>query len=104
MNDEAPLSLRIAVAVPVKGTYTYLVPESLLSKIKAGCRGMESWQQGLDLNQRPYKFDYAEEGLSAGCGIHTAGIKLDYAYSAFGAFNLVNRVSVGVLFYNYRVL
>lgn len=38
MNDEAPLSLRIAVAVPVKGTYSYLVPESLSSKIKTGCR------------------------------------------------------------------
>lgn len=45
-----------------------------------------------------YKFNYAEEGLCAGCGIHTNGIKLDYAYSAFGAFDMVNRVTVGVLF------
>jgi hypothetical protein len=45
-----------------------------------------------------YKFNYDEEGLSAGCGINTGNIKLDYAYSAFGALNLVNRVSIGVSF------
>jgi len=45
-----------------------------------------------------YKFNYDEEGLCAGCGIHTAGIKLDYAYSAFGAFDLVNRISLGIAF------
>jgi hypothetical protein len=45
-----------------------------------------------------YKFNYDEEGLSAGCGINTGNIKLDYAYSEFGAFDLVNRVSLGILF------
>lgn len=45
-----------------------------------------------------YKFNYDEEGLCAGCGIQTTGLKLDYAYSAFGAFDMVNRVTVGVLF------
>lgn len=45
-----------------------------------------------------YKFNYDEEGLCAGCGIHAAGIKLDYAYSAFGAFDLVNRVTLGISF------
>jgi primosomal protein N' (replication factor Y) len=38
LNDEAPRSLRIAVAVPVKDTYHYLVPESLSSKIGPGRR------------------------------------------------------------------
>jgi hypothetical protein len=45
-----------------------------------------------------YKFNYDEEGLCAGCGIHTTGIKLDYAYSSFGAFDLVNRISLGISF------
>ena len=45
-----------------------------------------------------YKFNYDEEGLCAGCGIQTAGIKLDYAYSTFGAFDLVNRISLGISF------
>jgi hypothetical protein len=45
-----------------------------------------------------YKFNYDDEGLCAGCGIYTRNIKLDYAYSDFGDFNLVNRVSLGVLF------
>jgi hypothetical protein len=45
-----------------------------------------------------YKFNYDNEGLSAGCGINTGNIKLDYAYSDFGDFNLVNRVSLGLLF------
>ncbi|MEJ2568372.1 MAG: hypothetical protein P8Z50_05810, partial [candidate division WOR-3 bacterium] len=45
-----------------------------------------------------YKFNYDEEGLCAGIGIGMSNIKLDYAYSAFGAFNLVNRVTLGVLF------
>jgi len=45
-----------------------------------------------------YKFNYDEEGLCAGCGFHASGIKIDYAYTAFGAFDLVNRVSLGVSF------
>jgi hypothetical protein len=45
-----------------------------------------------------YKFNYSEEGLCAGVGIYTKGVKLDYAYNAFGAFDLVNRVTLGVSF------
>jgi len=45
-----------------------------------------------------YKFNYAEEGLCAGVGIYAGGVKLDYAYNAFGAFDLVNRVTLGVSF------
>jgi len=45
-----------------------------------------------------YKFNYDEEGLCAGVGIYAGGVKLDYAYNAFGAFDLVNRVTLGVSF------
>jgi len=45
-----------------------------------------------------YKFNYDEEGLCAGVGIYARGIKLDYAYSEFGAFDLVNRVTLGISF------
>jgi len=45
-----------------------------------------------------YKFNYDEEGLCAGIGIYARGIKLDYAYNAFGAFDLVNRVTLGISF------
>jgi hypothetical protein len=45
-----------------------------------------------------YKFNYDEEGLCAGVGIYASGVKLDYAYNAFGVFDLVNRVTLGVSF------
>jgi hypothetical protein len=45
-----------------------------------------------------YKFNYDEEGLCAGVGIYAKGVKLDYAYNAFGAFDLVNRITLGVSF------
>ncbi len=45
-----------------------------------------------------YKFNYDEEGMCAGVGIYARGVKLDYAYNAFGAFDLVNRVTLGVSF------
>lgn len=45
-----------------------------------------------------YKFGYDEEGLAFGAGINTANVKLDYSYSEFGIFDLVNRFSVGLSF------
>ncbi len=45
-----------------------------------------------------YKFGYDEEGVSFGAGINTGNIKLDYAYSEFGIFDFVNRVSFGISF------
>jgi len=45
-----------------------------------------------------YKFGYDEEGLCFGAGINTGNIKLDYAYSEFGIFDFVNRVSLGLSF------
>jgi hypothetical protein len=45
-----------------------------------------------------YKFGYDEEGMAFGAGINTANVKLDYAYSEFGIFDFVNRVSLGLSF------
>ncbi len=49
-----------------------------------------------------YKFNYDEEGLTFGVGFNpsVAGIdlKVDYAYSSFGIFDLVNRFSIGLSF------
>ena len=45
-----------------------------------------------------YKFGYDEEGIAFGAGINTANVKLDYAYSEFGIFDFVNRVSLGLSF------
>ncbi len=49
-----------------------------------------------------YKFNYDEEGLSAGLGVHVEtggyGIRADYAYSTFGDFfGYVSRLSLGIL-------
>jgi hypothetical protein len=49
-----------------------------------------------------YKFNYDEEGLTAGLGVHYnfSGVigRLDYAYGDFGAFDAVHRFSFGVGF------
>ena len=45
-----------------------------------------------------YKFGYDEETFGVGVGIDADYIKLDYAYSDFGRFDFVNRVSVGLAF------
>lgn len=47
-----------------------------------------------------YKFNYDEEGLSAGIGIQRdlggVGLKVNFVYTDFGIFDPVTRVSVGV--------
>jgi hypothetical protein len=45
-----------------------------------------------------YKFGYDEETFGVGAGIHTDNIRLDYAYTDFGRFDFVNRVSLGLAF------
>ena len=40
MTDKDKTSLRIAVALPVNGTFTYAVPDNLVSKAYVGCRVM----------------------------------------------------------------
>lgn len=48
-----------------------------------------------------YKFNYDEEGLTGGLGVHLKtggyGLKADYSYSAFGDFfGAVHRIGVGI--------
>jgi hypothetical protein len=45
-----------------------------------------------------YKFRYSQEGLNAGVGISYGGVRIDYSYSEFELFDMVNRASVGFAF------
>ena len=45
-----------------------------------------------------YKFNYYAEGLNAGVGISIAGVHIDYSYSEFELYDMVNRVSAGFSF------
>jgi hypothetical protein len=45
-----------------------------------------------------YKFNYSAEGLNAGVGINVRNVKIDYSYSAFELYDMVNRASVGFSF------
>jgi hypothetical protein len=65
--------------------------------------GMEYWLQDFIALRGGYKFNYDEEGLTAGAGINYSmsgfGLLLDYAYGSFGdAFGSVHRFSVGLTF------
>jgi hypothetical protein len=45
-----------------------------------------------------YKFRYSQEGLNLGVGLNIAGAKIDYSYSEFELFDIINRISVGFAF------
>jgi hypothetical protein len=45
-----------------------------------------------------YKFRYSQEGLNAGVGFSYGGVRIDYSYSEFERFDMINRVSVGFAF------
>lgn len=49
-----------------------------------------------------YRFNYDEEGFSAGIGLTRElagiGLKFDYSYAAFGVFGTVNRIAAGFTF------
>jgi len=65
--------------------------------------GGEYWYMDMIALRAGYKYNYDEEGLSAGVGIKYAveggfGIKIDYSYSDLGVFDAVNRISIGASF------
>ena len=64
--------------------------------------GGEYWYKNMIAVRSGYKFNYDEEGLTAGVGfkVNIVGmdIKLDYAYSDLGIFDTVSRVSFGLSF------
>ena len=64
--------------------------------------GAEYWFMNMVALRSGYKFNYDEEGFSAGVGakLNVSGLnlKLDYAYTDFGIFDNVNRITVGISF------
>jgi hypothetical protein len=103
---QLPLTFKIGIGMDVLDLFgehpgkSFIVaidavhPRDYTERIQIG----EELSIGILKLRSGYKFNYDEEGLSAGLGINTSRIKLDYAYSDFGVFDLVNRVSVGVSF------
>ena len=103
---QLPLTFKIGVGMDVLDLFGEHPGQSLLVAIDAVhprdyteriLLGGE-YSIGLLKLRAGYKFNYSEEGLCAGVGIYTKGVKLDYAYNAFGAFDLVNRITLGVSF------
>jgi len=64
--------------------------------------GGEYWYNDMIAIRSGYKFNYDEEGLTAGVGfkynISGVNLKVDYSYSDFGRFNAVSRFSFGLAF------
>ncbi len=64
--------------------------------------GAEYWFMNMVALRGGYKFNYDEEGLTAGGGVKYGvggiNLKIDYAYSAFGVFGTVNRFTIGASF------
>jgi long-subunit fatty acid transport protein len=64
--------------------------------------GGEYWYNNMIALRAGYKFNYDEEGFSAGIGfqqtIAGVALKLDYAYSDLGVFDAVSRFSFGISF------
>ena len=64
--------------------------------------GTEYWFMNMVALRGGYKFNYDEESFSFGLGVklNVGGLdlKLDYAYSDFGEFDNVNRISFGASF------
>ncbi|MEJ2355376.1 MAG: PorV/PorQ family protein [candidate division WOR-3 bacterium] len=105
-NFQLPLTFKLGIGIDVLDLFGEHQGQSFLVAIDAS--HPRDYTQRLQIGgeysigvlklRAGYKFNYDEEGLCAGIGIGMSNIKLDYAYSAFGAFNLVNRVTLGVLF------
>jgi hypothetical protein len=105
-NFQLPLTFKIGIAMDILDLFgdhpgkAFLLaidavhPRDYSQRLQVG----GEYSIGILKLRAGYKFNYNEEGFSAGCGIDTRNIKIDYAYSAFGAFDLVNRVSLGVSF------
>lgn len=64
--------------------------------------GGEYWYNNMIALRAGYKFNYDEEGLTAGVGFQqTVGglaVKIDYSYGAANQLNSINRFSIGIGF------
>jgi hypothetical protein len=107
---ELPLTFDFGVAMDL---LTVLLPETESSKLTLALDwvhprdyerrqhvGLQYAFQDLFFLRGGYKFNYDEEGLTAGLGVRKdvggVGLKVDYVYSDFGIFDSVNRFSVGL--------
>ncbi len=107
---QLPLTFRIGAAIdildfmgehgnPLLIAIDALHPRDYTERIHIGG---EYWYNNMIALRAGYKFNYDEEGFSAGIGfqqtIAKIGIKLDYAYSDLGLFDSVSRFSFGISF------
>ena len=60
--------------------------------------GAEYWFMNMFALRTGYKFNYDEEDISFGFGLNIFNVKVDYAFSNFGVFDNVNRISIGASF------
>jgi hypothetical protein len=104
---ELPLTFKIGLAIDILDIFgehpdrSFLVEMDVVHPRDYGQRlhfGGEYWYKDILAVRSGYKFNYDEEGLTLGLGLNMGGVKLSYAYSDFGVFNMVNRVSLGMAF------
>jgi hypothetical protein len=105
-NFQLPLTFKLGIAMDILDLFGDHSGQSFLLAIDAV--HPRDYSQRLQIGgeysigvlklRTGYKFNYDEEGLCAGVGIYAGGVKLDYAYNSFGAFDFVNRVTLGVSF------
>ena len=110
---ELPLTFKIGLAMNV---LSLMGPEDVIHSLQVAVDavrpsdyterihlGAEYWFKDLFALRAGYKFNYDEEGFSAGFGVNPSfsgmNLKLDYAYSFFGdVFGSVQRISFGFTF------
>jgi len=102
-----PLNFRVGVAYDIVDSNNQLLTVALDANhpndnVERLNLGLEYWYMRKFAARVGYKFNYDEEGLTAGggCkfGVGAAEVKFDYAYANFGALSDVHRVSMGVGF------
>ncbi|MBN1154450.1 PorV/PorQ family protein [candidate division KSB1 bacterium] len=107
---QLPLTFRIGVAMDVLDLWgehqnplliaiDAIHPRDYTERIHVGG---EYWFNNIIALRTGYKFNYDEEGFSAGVGfkqeVGGIAVKLDYAYSHLGVFEEVSRFSLGIAF------
>jgi hypothetical protein len=108
---ELPITMRIGIAMDVLSlvlpqdapqSFTVALdavhPRDYTERIHLGC---EYQFRGLAI-RFGNKFNYDEEGFSAGIGLNqkigNSKVRFDYAYTSFGVFDSVNRITFGISF------
>jgi len=111
MPFQLPLTFKVGAAMDILPMFGMVLPGSsfLVSFDAIHPRdyterihlGGEFWFKNMLAVRAGHKFNYDEEGLTFGVGIKSpdiAGLKIkfDFAYGDFGAFESVNRISIGI--------